>query len=276
MKATDAEPPMMPDQQASETTGTAGSAKRSSVAWLYLTSAGLSLLGNGVATVVWPWLVLERTGNPAAAGLVATAIAIPSLLFAILGGQLIDTVGRKPMSIISDIVSGLSVIAVIAVDAWLGLNLTWFIVIGILGAVGDIPGMAARAALGGDVSVVQSLGGLAFLVGPAAAGMLMATLPIQEVLWITAICSLLAAAFTALLRLQVNPDQEIEENIKGWRSWGRAWMVVLQSPVVQLLAFVALVSSTLIAPYLMLILRTSKIAITRPCSVLRCLHMRSA
>ena len=152
MKATDAEPPMMPDRQASETTGTAGSAKRSSVAWLYLTSAGLSLLGNGVATVVWPWLVLERTGNPAAAGLVATAIAIPSLLFAILGGQLIDTVGRKPMSIISDIVSGLSVIAVIAVDAWLGLNLTWFIVIGILGAVGDIPGMAARAALGGDVS----------------------------------------------------------------------------------------------------------------------------
>ena len=94
MKATDAEPPMMPDQQASETTGTAGSAKRSSVAWLYLTSAGLSLLGNGVATVVWPWLVLERTGNPAAAGLVATAIAIPSLLFAILGGQLSDTVGR--------------------------------------------------------------------------------------------------------------------------------------------------------------------------------------
>ena len=268
MKATDAEPPMMPDRQASETTGTAGSAKRSSVAWLYLTSAGLSLLGNGVATVVWPWLVLERTGNPAAAGLVATAIAIPSLLFAILGGQLIDTVGRKPMSIISDIVSGLSVIAVIAVDAWLGLNLTWFIVIGILGAVGDIPGMAARAALGGDVSytsgksmdfisgVVQSLGGLAFLVGPAAAGMLMATLPIQEVLWITAICSLLAAAFTALLRLQVNPDQEIEENIKGWRSWGRAWMVVLKSPVVQLLAFVALVSSTLIAPYLMLILPT--------------------
>ena len=245
MKATDAEPPMMPDRQASETTGTAGSAKRSSVAWLYLTSAGLSLLGNGVATVVWPWLVLERTGNPAAAGLVATAIAIPSLLFAILGGQLIDTVGRKPMSIISDIVSGLSVIAVIAVDAWLGLNLTWFIIIGILGAVGDIPGMAARAALGGDVSytsgksmdfisgVVQSLGGLAFLVGPAAAGMLMAT-----------------------LRLQVNPDQEIEENIKGWRSWGRAWMVVLQSPVVQLLAFVALVSSTLIAPYLMLILPT--------------------
>ena len=33
-------------------------------------------------------------------------------------------------------------------------------------------------------------------------------------------------------------------------------MVVLQSPVVQLLAFVALVSSTLIAPYLMLILPT--------------------
>ena len=126
---------------------------RPTMAGLYLSSAATSALGNAVATIVWPWLVLERTGDPAAAGFVAMAIAVPSVLFAIIGGQLIDTFGRKPLSVISDIISAASIIAVIAVDQTIGLNLTWFIIIGIAGAIGDIPGTAAREALIGDVAM---------------------------------------------------------------------------------------------------------------------------
>ncbi|WP_224758599.1 hypothetical protein [Corynebacterium stationis] len=64
----------------------------------------MSALGNSIAGIVRPWIVLERTGDPAAAGLVAAAVAVPSVIFASLGGYLIDTVGRKPMSVISDII----------------------------------------------------------------------------------------------------------------------------------------------------------------------------
>src|SRR5690625_1736686 len=73
----------------------------------------MSALGNSIAGIVWPWIVLERTGDPAAAGLVAAAVAVPSVIFASLGGYLIDTVGRKPMSVISDIISGASVAGVV-------------------------------------------------------------------------------------------------------------------------------------------------------------------
>ena len=59
-------------------------------AWLYLSATGLSILGNAIITVVLPWLVLERTGDPVAAGVVATAIAVPSVLFALVGGHLIE------------------------------------------------------------------------------------------------------------------------------------------------------------------------------------------
>ena len=76
----------------------------------------MSALGNSIAGIVWPWIVLERTGDPAAAGLVAAAVAVPSVIFASLGGYLIDTVGRKPMSVISDIISGASVAGVVLVD----------------------------------------------------------------------------------------------------------------------------------------------------------------
>lgn len=255
----------------------AASHKQPSVAWLYLASAGFSLLGNGVAAVVWPWLVLQRTGDPAAAGVVATAIAVPSLIFALIGGQLIDTFGRKRMSIISDVISGASVLAVIAVDSWWGLHLGWFIAIGIVGAVGDIPGMAARAALGGDVAytsgrsldfisgINQTLVGLAYLVGPALAGLLMSALPIQQVLWITGGCSLVAALLTCFLRVRTNPVEQPEaQQLTGWKNWANAWGIILRQPVIQLLALVALVSAALIAPYLMLVLPAHFQALNAP------------
>ena len=247
------------------------------------------MLGNSIAGIVWPWLVLERTGNPAAAGIVAAAIAVPSLVFAYFGGNLVDSLGRKTVSVISDIISGLSVVAVIAVDMVFGLTLSWFIIIGILGAVGDIPGMSARAALVGDVAATsgkkvaqisgwnQALSGVSFLVGPAVAGVLMTALPIEQVLWITAGCSLVAAALTASLRLQKagagvlaegqdapaqpgeggqadapasSPEIPAEDPFKGFAGWKKA----LGYPVIRLLALDSLLAMGLVMPYLMVLL----------------------
>ena len=53
--------------------------------YIYLASAATSILGNAVASIVWPWMVLEKTGNPAAAGIVATCITVPSTLSAAAG-----------------------------------------------------------------------------------------------------------------------------------------------------------------------------------------------
>lgn len=232
--------------------------------WIYLASAATSMLGNAVATIVWPWLVLERTGNPAAAGVVAAAIAVPSLAVAFLGGHLIDTLGRKLMSIISDIISGASVIGVILVDTTLGLTLAWFIALGIIGAVGDIPGMAARSALVGDVArtsgrsldfiagLNQSIGGMAWLLGPALAGFLMAALPIQSVLWITAGCSLLAAALTTLLRL-LPAVEEADLDIPDLGAL-RSWAEVIRPAPVRLLAAVTFISAALVSPYLSILM----------------------
>ncbi|MFC6146508.1 MFS transporter [Corynebacterium nasicanis] len=232
--------------------------------WIYLASAATSMLGNAVATIVWPWLVLERTGNPAAAGVVAAAIALPSLAVAFLGGYLIDTVGRKRMSIISDVISGLSVVGVILVDQAVGLTLASFIILGIIGAVGDIPGMAARSALVGDVArtsgrtvdfiagLNQSIGGMAWLIGPALAGFLMAALPIELVLWVTAGCSLLAAGLTALLRLRPSME-EIPVDVPDLGAL-RSWAEVVRPAPIRLLAAISFVSAALVSPYLAILM----------------------
>lgn len=235
---------------------------RNSPVILYLASAATSMLGNAVAAIVWPWLVLERTGSASAAGFVAAAIALPSLVFAYFGGNLIDSLGRKPVSIVSDIISGLSTALVIVVDATVGLNIPLFIAIGILGAVGDIPGMAARAALVGDVSassgrsveaisgINQAIMGFSFLLGPALAGFLLAWLPLDAVLIITAACSLIAAAITGFIKLIPHPQTAEDDAETDLHKGLAGWKLAFSYPIIRLLGLTAFLSMVLVTPYL--------------------------
>ena len=77
----------------------------------------LSGVGNGVALIVLPWLVLDRTGNAASAGLVVSATLLPLLVASLIAGTVVDRIGRKRTAIGSDVLSGLSVAAIPTV-AW--------------------------------------------------------------------------------------------------------------------------------------------------------------
>ncbi|NBE80067.1 MFS transporter [Micromonospora rubida] len=177
----------------------------------YLLSHALSLLGNSIAAIALPWLVLVRTGDPAAAGLIAAVSALPMLVAAVAGGLVIDRFGRRRTSIWADFASALAVAAVPFVDEVSGLTVAWFMVLGVAGALLDVPGMTAREALAPDVAAAAGVGlerlaglregvsGVVLVVGPAAAGGLLVLLDPTTVLWITAVCSAAAALTTATL-----------------------------------------------------------------------------
>ena len=232
-------------------------------AYLYLGATFLSAFGNAIANVIWPWLVLQRTGDPAAAGLVTTCIVLPSAAFALIGGNLIDRFGRKRMSIISDIISAASVIALITVDATTGLTMAWFIALGIIGAVGDVPGMAARTALVGDISersgksldwlagANQSIMGVCYLVGPALAGVLLGQLPIIWILWLTAACSGIAALMTWVIRLNAHHAPAEHSSVRGTIT---VWRDVVKHPMLRPILVVEIVIAMAVFPYLMVIL----------------------
>ena len=71
-----------------------------------------SALGNAVVLVGVPWLVLEVTGSPAFTGIVAGTSAFAALIMSPLAGWWVDHVGRRTVSVISDILSALSVAAI--------------------------------------------------------------------------------------------------------------------------------------------------------------------
>ena len=66
-------------------------------------------VGNAIVMLAIPWLVLEKTGSAASAGLVAAVSAITALLVAPFVGWLVDRFGRRPVSVISDILSAFAV-----------------------------------------------------------------------------------------------------------------------------------------------------------------------
>ena len=160
----------------------------------YFASYGLSLLGNGVASVLLPLLVLASTGDVSAAGLVA--------------GVIIDRFNRRNVSIVSDFISAAAIAALPLIDAVVGLNLTWFIVIAALGAIWDVPGMTAREALlpklvvaGGKldrvVGIRESVAAFMLLAGPGLGGAIMWIFGVGSLPFIfTALTSLTAALLT--------------------------------------------------------------------------------
>lgn len=181
------------------------------VATAYLASFFLSLLGNSIAAIALPLLVLQMTGSPVAGGTLALASGAAAFLAGLLLGALFDRINRRTSSVATDLVSAAAVAALPIVDAVTGLNLGWFVLFGIIGAVGDVPGMTAREAwlpaivrhsgLAAEriIGLREMIGGISMLLGPALAGTLMTVFDGSTVLWITAATSLGAALTTMII-----------------------------------------------------------------------------
>ncbi len=177
----------------------------------YLLSCACSLLGNSVASVVLPLVLLATTGDALAAGTLALICAAPQFVIGLVGGALTARFNRRNVSVVSDILSAASVALLPIVDMIWGLSFGWFVALGLLGAVGDIPGMTARDSLVPAVcerdgrslqkfmGLTQSLDSLVVIAGPALAAFLMGAAGSVNALWFTAAMSLSAALLTLTL-----------------------------------------------------------------------------
>ncbi|GAB3711968.1 MFS transporter [Mariniluteicoccus flavus] len=242
---------------------------------LFLLAEGSSLFGNAAISIVLPWLVLARTGDPALTGLVAAVSAVPSFLATLVSGHLIDRVGRRRMSVLADIGSAVSVAGLIVVDRVFGLDVFWFILLGVVGALFDVPGMTARETLlpnvaeSSGVSLEKVAGfrqvaySLAMLAGPGLAGALMAVLDPIKVVGITAGCSALAALCMAVLPLVATPAAAAE-GVDPHAGMLGGWRFVRAHRGLLAILVVSLASTVPIAPLLAVLLPAHFTRLDRP------------
>lgn len=168
--------------------------------------------GNGVAAVSIPWLVLERTGDPAAAGIVGAATALPLLASSLFSGAIADTLGRRRTSILADVLSALSVASIPLVDVFFGLDLVLIALLAAIGALFDPAGATSREAMLPEVAIRggvplerangihEAAWGTAYLIGPGIGGILIAWVGAAGALWATAGAFTLSILFTSLVR----------------------------------------------------------------------------
>jgi len=170
----------------------------------------VSLIGNALVIVALPWFVLQTTGSAAQAGLVGFAQVLPAFIAGVFGGTLVDRFGYKSMAIVSDLVSGLAVAAVPLLYHTIGLAFWQLLVLVFLGALLDVPGLTARRAMMPELALranvplaranasFEAVQHLSFLLGPPAAGLLIATFGAANVLWIDAAGFLISIALVAV------------------------------------------------------------------------------
>lgn len=196
-----------------------------------------SVTANAITEVALPWLVLERTGRPAAAGLVAGLTALPLLVSSFLAGTLVDRFGRRRCAIVSDVLSAAAVAALPLLDAAGSLTFAAICALAVLGAALDPAGSTAREAMLPEVAragglpqerangIHEAVYGASFTFGPALAGILIALIGAVHTLWATSGAFLVSVVLLSLTRIpgagRPEPDDHADAADGGSGFWAQ-------------------------------------------------------
>ncbi|MER6318483.1 MFS transporter [Streptomyces sp. NPDC001581] len=158
----------------------------------------ISIAGSSLTLIGVPWFVLQTTGSAGRAGVVAFCATLPVVVAALVGGPVIDRIGRRRVSAASDLISGLSVGAIPLLH-YAGVLEFWMLcALMALGGLVHTPGLTARGVLLPNLAqhagtTVPRAAGLydavsrgARMIGAAVAGVLIMAFGAETVLLLDA------------------------------------------------------------------------------------------
>jgi MFS family permease len=160
------------------------------------------------------WFVVSSDGldlSPIWIGIVGLASALPNILLTVPAGVVADRYEHRRILLITQTLTALLSlllaigILVDAVDIWLLIG--WAIIVGCLSAVGVptvsaiVPRLIDMRAMSSAVALTSSVWNTMRIIGPAAAGTLIAAVGIGEAFLVTAVGFGLSAFLIATLRL---------------------------------------------------------------------------
>lgn len=168
---------------------------------------------NGVSMIVFPWLVLEKTGSASAAGALGAITALPLLVSFLFAGVFVDIVGRRRVAIVSDLLSMTSVALVPVLSSQFTLGFAALAGLAVLGAVFDPAGISAREAMLPEAAraaglrlerangIHEAVWGAAYLIGPGIGGLAIGFLGASATFWVSAAMFAVGALIMVLVRV---------------------------------------------------------------------------
>ncbi len=204
-----------------------------------MSGLGVSTLGNQLTAVAVPYQVYAITRSSLVVGLVSLAQLFPLILGSLLGGTVADSADRRRLLLVVEALGALSS-AGLALNADLGPRLWPLFLFPALSAAlsgtdssarnAMVPAMVGLASVPAANAMFQALFQTGAIVGPAAAGLLLAGAGVHVVYWLDVVS--FCAAIVAVLA--ISPQPPGERSLRpGLRSTAEGLRFVRHSPTVQ-------------------------------------------
>ncbi|MEO9237084.1 MAG: MFS transporter, partial [Jatrophihabitantaceae bacterium] len=209
-------------------------------AWFW-TGQSASIAGDGIFRIALPLEVLRLTGKPFDLALVLAVTQIPTILFLLIGGALVDRLSRRAIMLVSDVVNGAATLTVAVLIATGQVHLWHLLLLALVSGIATAVYLPASSAIVPDLlptsmltagnsmlSLSNSLG--QFLIGPLAGGVLVALAGTGWAFGVDAATFLVSAGCLAMVRglaavVPVENSSMLDEVKVGLRySMSRRWL----------------------------------------------------
>jgi MFS family permease len=212
--------------------------------WYFL-SRSVNLVGGTMGSVALAFAVLEVSDSPSALGTVLAAHSIPLVVFLLAGGVIADRFGRTLVIQISNVLAGLSQLA-IAYLVISGTAQLWQLVVltsinGVVAAISFpalasvLPQLVPRSQLQPANVLMSMVRNALTIIGPSVAGLLVVGAGAGWAVAVDGVTYLLAAILLLRVKLPPPPERADQASVltdlrEGWAFFTRTtwlWMVVL-------------------------------------------------
>ncbi|HXF81965.1 MAG TPA: MFS transporter [bacterium] len=212
----------------------------------------ISRLGDAVDDIAVIWLVLQVTGSALATATTLAFQILPTLLFGLLAGALVDRWDRRRAMVAMDLVRAGIVLAIpiLRGQGLLTLPLLYLLVFGL--GVGSqvfrpalrasLPNLVPAAGLMGANSLLEVTRQLGGIVGPGLAGLLIATVGIDTLFYLDAATYAVSALLIALARIPGAPARPTGNRITVGRDILEGIRYLVRARAIFLLALLGILS----------------------------------
>lgn len=218
---------------------------------LYFSGQFISLTGTWLQTVAQGWLVLKLTNSAFLVGLVAAASTIPTLLFSLFGGVIVDSFSKRRILLFTQTASMVLALALGILTVLKIVNVPEIAALAfLLGTVNalDAPArqafaieMVGREALASAIALNSGIFNAARVIGPGIAGILISLVGIGGTFIINGISYI--AALTALTFIRVEEKKEAGLHLRALTAVKEGIWYSFSQPVIRTLLLFAAVTS---------------------------------
>ncbi len=151
---------------------------------LYFTGQLISMSGTWIHMVAQGWLALQLTNSAFMVGFIAAALTMPSLLFSLYAGALIDRFPKRRILIFTHLASGTVVLVLAVLTVFHAITITGLAILAfLLGTINSIdlparqafvPELVSKKFLPSAIALNSGIFNAAQVIGPILAGILIA------------------------------------------------------------------------------------------------------